>query len=189
LAFDLDATLRRLKPHRKYGPLLRRSDRDLPWLDDAPAIGTPVLLDSTVYVDTLQGYSPPVLDAFIRLRACNHSAVCLSELTHLFGRLDPRDPRTKGALATVRATIHDIPRHRLWAPDDECWGSAGILAGLLFRLGGYPAGAERKCVNDALIGLQARKLGIPVVSRNLADFDYLNQLLPDVRILLYRRVT
>lgn len=167
--------------------MVRRNDRALAWVDDAPKIGTPVLLDTTVYIDTLQGRSPAALDAFIRFRTCNHSAVCLSELTHAFGRLDPDDRRTKRALASIRDTILDIPAHRIASPDTEIWGMAGVLAGLLFRFGAYPAGAERKCLNDALVYLQARKLGVPVVTGNLKDFDYLNQLVPDGRVMLYRR--
>lgn len=62
-----------------------------------------------------------------------------------------------------------------------------MLAGVLFRLGSYAPGAEQRCLNDALVYLQGRKLGMPVVSANVADFDLLNQLVPDGRILLYRR--
>ena len=134
-----------------------------------------------------RGRSPTVLDTFISLRTCNHSSVCLSELTHLFGRLSPADLRTEGTLKVMAQTIRDIPAHRLTAPDAEMWGTGGILAGILFRLGQYPAGAERKCLNDALVYLQGRKLGWPVVTGNIRDFDLLNQLLPDGRILLYRK--
>jgi hypothetical protein len=84
-------------------------------------------------------------------------------------------------------TIRDIPAHRLSAPDAEMWGMGGILAGILFRLGQYAPGAERKCLNDALVYLQGRKLGWPVVTGNIRDFDFLNQLMPDGRILLYRK--
>ena len=187
MSFDLDAALRWLKPHRKHRPLKRRQDDKLTWVADVPPIGSPVLLDSTVYIDTLQGRSPPALDAIITLRTCNHSAVCLSELTHAFGRLSPSDPRTADALKVIGHTIRDIPVHRLAAPDIETWGAAGILAGILFRLGSYAAGAERKCLNDALVFLQGRKLGWPILTGNIADFDFLNQLVPDGRILLYRR--
>jgi predicted nucleic acid-binding protein len=168
-------------------PLERRQDEKLSWIADVPEMGSAVLLDSTVYIDTLQGRSPPALDAFITLRTCNHSAVCLSELTHAFGRLSPTDPRTAGVLKVIRQTIRDIPVHRLVAPDTETRGTAGVLAGILFRVGSYAAGAERKCLNDALIFLQGRKLGWPILTRNIADFDFLNQLVPDGRILLYRR--
>jgi hypothetical protein len=87
----------------------------------------------------------------------------------------------------MRQTIREIPTHRLVAPDTDTWGTAGILAGILFRLGTYAAGAEHKCLNDALIYLQGRKFGWPVLSANIVDFDFLNQLVPDGRILLYRR--
>jgi hypothetical protein len=85
-------------------PLRRRPDNDLVWVDRVPAAGAPVLLDTTVYVDTLQGWSPAALDAFISLRTCNHSSVCLSELTHAFGRLSPTDPRTDRSLEVIGQT-------------------------------------------------------------------------------------
>ncbi len=187
MGFDFDATLRWLKPQRVLRPLSPRPDDELPWIDDLPPVGSAVLLDTTVYIDTLQGRSPGALDAFIRLRTCNHSSVCLAELTHAFGRLSPADPRTPAALKVIGQTIRDIPAHRLTAPGADIWGGGGILAGQLFRLGSYSRGLERKCLNDALVYLQGRALGWPVVTANVADFDYLNQLVPDGRILLYRR--
>lgn len=68
------------------------------------------------------------------------------------------------------------------------WGEAGILAGELFRLSGAPKGAghKRKYLNDALIYLQARSIGISVLTGNVGDFDFLNQLAPGVPIILYR---
>lgn len=188
LSFDLDSTLRWLKPSRKKRPLRRRVDDKLTWIETVSTAGGPVLLDTTVYIDTLQGRSPESLDAFVSVRTCNHSAVCLSELTHAFGRLNPDDSRTRKALAVIGGTVRNIPAHRLTAPDTETWAEAGILGGLLFRLGGYAAGAERKCLNDALLHLQGRKNGWPIVTRNVTDFDFLNQLVPDGRILLYRRM-
>ena len=187
MGFDLSAVLRWLKPQRKRRPLSSRPDNKLGWVNQVPTIGAPVLLDTTVYIDTLQGRSPVALDKFISLRTCNHSSVCLSELTHLFGRLNPADPRTESVLDVIAQTIRDIPAHRLIAPDTEMWGVGGILAGTLFRLGQYAAGAERKCLNDALVYLQGRKFGWPVVTANIRDFDLLNQLVPDGRILLYRK--
>jgi phage I-like protein len=35
--------------------------------------------------------------------------------------------------------------------------------------------------------LQAQKLGFAVLTANIADFDYLLQLIPAGRVLLYRR--
>jgi len=156
-------------------------------MEDVPVAGAPVLLDTTVYIDILQGRSPEALDRLVSLRLCNHSAVCVAELTPAFGRLDPQDTRTAKALAAIAATIRDIPSHRLFAPDAEVWGSAGILAGLMFRLGDYPSGAERKCLNDALVFLQARKLGCAIVTGNAKDFTILTGLVPDGRAIVYRR--
>src|SRR5687768_16079000 len=82
LGFDLSDTLRSLKPHKYTGTLERRSDDDLPWAVDEPVIGGPLFLDTSVYLDVLQGRSPPEVDALLTYRLCHHSAVCLSELTH-----------------------------------------------------------------------------------------------------------
>ena len=38
------------------------------------------------------------------------------------------------------------------------WGEAGILSGIVARLGGYPAGRTQDDLNDALIFLQARQM-------------------------------
>ena len=59
-----------------------------------------------------------------------------------------------------------------------------MLAGLLFRLGGYQRGQERACLNDALIFLQAQRLGCVLRSANVRDFDLLDQLRRGGRMLL-----
>ena len=163
-------------------------DEDLPWVTDEPAIGGPLFLDTSVYLDVLQGRSPVEVDRLLTYRLCHHSSVCLSELTHAFGRLDPKHDSTKAALKTVAATVDDIPAHRLHAPDVVIWGQAGVLAGLLFRLSNLPKGEghERRFVNDALVFLQARQLGASVLTGNVRDFDFLTQILPTGRIILYR---
>jgi hypothetical protein len=66
-------------------------------------------------------------------------------------------------------------------------GSAGILAGLAFRLGGYKTGQERKLLNDALVFLQALEDGQVVLTVNVGDFDILMQLVPEGQVILYRR--
>lgn len=186
MPFELAATLRRLKPQRRVRPLPRRADGELQFVAGAARAGPPLLLDSTVYLDVLQGRSPAALDELIALRPCLHSTVCLAELTHAFGRLDPRHPGTASALAALAGVVEAIPPHRLTAPDSAVWGEAGVLGGLLFRLGGHAKGQERACLNDALIYLQARRLGCIVLTANIADFDRLNQIVMDGRILFYR---
>jgi hypothetical protein len=188
LGFDLSETLRSLKPQKHTGTLERRGDEDLPWVTDEPAIGGPLFLDTSVYLDVLQGRSPVEVDRLLTYRLCHHSSVCLSELTHAFGRLDPKHDSTKAVLETVAATVDEIPVHRLHAPDVVIWGQAGVLAGLLFRLSNLPKGEghERRFVNDALVVLQARQLGASVLTGNVRDFDFLTQILPTGRIILYR---
>jgi predicted nucleic acid-binding protein len=189
LSFDLAGSLRALKPQKRTGPLRRRPDGDLAWADAAPLIGGALLLDTSVYLDALRGSTPEAADGLLSYRVCHHSAVCLAELTRAFGRLDPAHPSTAATLATLGAVIADIPGRRLHAPASEAWGDAGMLAGVLFRLSGLPRGAghERRLLNDALIFLQARGLGASVLTANVRDFDYLEQLLPNGRVIFYRR--
>jgi hypothetical protein len=189
LSFDLAGSLRTLKPQKRTAPLRRRPDCDLCWADTAPLIGGALLLDTSVYFDALQGRTPAAADGLLSYRVCHHSAVCLAELTHAFGRLDPTHPSTKATLATLGGVIADIPGRRLHAPESGVWGEAGLLAGALFRLSGLPRGAghERKLLNDSLIFLQARRLGASVLTANVRDFDFLNQLAPDGRVIFYRR--
>ncbi|PWK66400.1 hypothetical protein C8K44_11433 [Aminobacter sp. AP02] len=188
LGFDLSEALRSLKPLKRMGTLERRADDDLPWVDDEPIVGGPLFLDTSVYLDVLQGRSPAEVDTLLTYRLCHHSAVCLSELTYAFGRLDPKHASTKSVLETIQATVDDIPEHRLHAPDAATWGQAGVLAGLLFRLSNLQKGEghERRFVNDALIFLQARQFGASVLTGNIRDFDYLSQIIPTGRVILYR---
>lgn len=186
MTFDLQGALRRLKPQRSAA-LRRRSDAELAFVEDEPLTGPPLLLDTCVYIDILQARDPGALRPLLNGRARRHSAVCLAELAHVFGRLDPSHPGTAKALAEVGGVIEsDIPRHRIEAPDVECWGAAGILGGLLFRLGGFQKGQEKALLADALILLQAAKSGCTVLTSNVAHFDLLNQLLPASRVLFYR---
>jgi hypothetical protein len=188
LAFDLRLTLRSLKPQKHSANLERRPDAELAWAADAAPVGGALLLDTSVYLDVLQGRTPQAVDDLLTYRLCHHSAVCLAELTHVFGRLDPAHPTTKSVLKAVGETIEDIPAHRLHSPDASVWGQAGIVAGLLFRLSGLPKGEghERRFLNDALIFHQAGLLGAAVLTGNIRDFDILGQLVPSGRVIFYR---
>lgn len=188
MAFDLRRTLRSLKPQKHVASLERRPDAELAWAADEAAVGGALLLDTSVYLDVLQGRTPQAVDDLLTYRLCHHSAVCLAELTHVFGRLDPAHPTTKSVQKAVGETIEDIPAHRLHSPDASVWGQAGIVAGLLFRLSGLPKGEghERRFLNDALIFHQAGLLGAAVLTGNVRDFDILGRLVPTGRVILYR---
>jgi predicted nucleic acid-binding protein len=85
--------------------------------------------------------------------------------------------------------IDDIPRHRL---DDAISAGvileAGILFGPVFRLGGFLPGQEVAALNDATIYLHALEHGYTVLTRNIRDFDFMNQIVPPGRVLFYRTV-
>lgn len=186
MSFDLDGILRRLKPSKRTEALVRRPPAELPFVDAQLGPGPELLLDTTVYLDGLQDRSPREVDRLMRMRICNHSAVCVAELTHAFGRLDPANAGTAAALDRCRDTIAMIRPHRLAEPSLNVWGAAWVLAGLAFRLGGFMKGQERKLLNDALVFLQSVEAGQTVLTGNIRDFDLLNQLVPDGRVVFYR---
>jgi predicted nucleic acid-binding protein len=187
LSFDLARAERALKPQGR-GTLKTRPESALRWADGEAKAGVPLLLDATVYIDVLQGSASEAACNLLRYRSIFHSAVCLAELTHAFGRLDPAYAGTRKALEALGGAIDDIPRHRLFAPDTDLWGKAGMLAGKALRMGRIPPGQgqERKLLNDSLIFLQARKVGAAVLTRNVRDFDMLEQLVPSGAAVFYR---
>lgn len=183
---DLARSLRRIKPERFSGSLGRRDDPDLDFVNTAPLVGPPLLLDTCVYVDNLEGSLPPRVEALLRTRTLMHLSVVLGELSHNFGRLDPKHPNTREHLDDLAGVIEDIPRHRL--EDAVSAGvllEAGILSGLVFRLGGFQPGQEVAALNDATIYLHALERGHTVLTRNIRDFDVMNQIVPSGRVLFY----
>jgi predicted nucleic acid-binding protein len=188
LSFDLQKAERALKPQAR-GALRARPEEELRWADAESKAGVPLLIDTTVYLDALQGRTSAAVDDLLRYRSIFHSAVCLAELTHAFGRLDPAHSGTRKALVALGGAIDDIPRHRLFAPDTDLWGKAGMLAGKALRLGRVPPGQgqARKLLNDSLIYLQARKVGAAILTRNVRDFDLLEQLVPSGAVIFYRQ--
>ena len=177
--------LRRIRPQRPVTGFRRRSVADLPTVQAPISAGPELLLDTCVYIDVLQGRSPEEVDGLLQARIVNHSTVCLAELTHLFGRLDPAHPGSAGVLREIRQVIEDIPAHRLSAPSADAMGQAGMLAGLVSRLSGD--GVDQSRLNDAALYLQASERGWIVLTRNVRDFEVFDQLLPTGRVLFYER--
>ena len=92
------------------------------------------------------------------------------------------------AVKQIIATIERRPSHRTITPDREIWIEAGILSGILARLQNYAAADRRRVMNDAMLFATARKHGLTVLTRNVMDFDLLQQLDPPVRVLFYARL-
>jgi len=183
----LARALRRIKPQRAANAIQRRPVSKFPVVRTPASAGTELLLDTCVYIDVLQGHTPASVDDLFEARIVNHSTVCLAELTHLFGRLDPAHPGTKGVLHEVRRTIEDMPGHRLSSPSMTAMGEAGMRAGLVARLSGADRGARPRLLNDASLYLQALENGWIILTRNVRQFDYFDQLLPADRVLFYEQ--
>ncbi len=184
MSFDLDACLRRLKPDKRTGPLSRRPASALAFMDDVDLVGPDLLIDTSVIIDVLQGKAPEKVDQILSARTAYHSTVVLSELTHLFGRLDPKHPETPTTLRSLKATIAGIPGHRLIAPTVRISAEAGILSGLIARMVSRPQ--DQTLLNDALLHCQAITEGFVLMTGNISDFDLLDQLMPG-RVIFYRK--
>lgn len=144
------------------------------------------MLDTTVYIDTLEGTIPTAVEALLAHRPINHLSVILGELSHHFGRLDPNHPNTRAALPALASVIEEIPLHRVESASPGVVLEAGILAGLLIRLGGLPRGSESTALTDATLCLHALEKGAVVLTRNIRDFDLLDQIAPTGRVIFYR---
>lgn len=185
-AFDLGAALRwaRFDPQKT---LARRGDDELPFADTSRTGGQGLLLDTCVYIDQMQDRSPQILDDLIARRQVNHSAVAIQELMHTVGVLNPSDARTAGVVAEIGKQVEAMPAHRIFVPDIEVLGRAALLSGVLCRLQGYGKDGKLRALQDCVLFLQARKLGLVVLTANVRDYDILLQLVPEGRALFYRQ--
>ncbi|SMF21296.1 hypothetical protein SAMN02982989_5841 [Xaviernesmea oryzae] len=183
--FDFKAALRwaRFDPQHT---LARRRDAELPFIGGEAEAGVELLLDTCVYIDGLQGRTPDVVIDLLGVRLSNHSSVAIQELMHTVGALDPKDPRSHGAIRQIGVTISAMRAHRTFVPDADVLGRAALLSGMLCRLQGYRRDARLRALQDCVLFLQAQKLGFTVLTANVSDFDYLLQLVPAGRALFYR---
>lgn len=106
---------------------------------------------------------------------------------HTVGVLDPADPRTNGVGKQIAVLVAAMLAHRTFTPHADVLARAALLSGMLCRLQGYHKDARLRALHDCVLFLQAQKLGFAVLTANIADFDYLLQLVPPGRVLFYRR--
>ncbi|MBZ9761753.1 hypothetical protein LB553_12835 [Mesorhizobium sp. CA8] len=85
----------------------------------------------------------------------NHSAICIQELAHTLGVLNPDDPGTPGVHRAVSEVIRSMPGHRILTPDADVLGRAAVLNGALCRLQGYRNDQKLRCLHDCTLYLQA----------------------------------
>lgn len=185
MSSEVRATLRRLKPEKHQRPLKRRPESELDFLGGGSRPAK-LLYDTTVYIDILQNRFPQDGEAMLRAAEAWHSPVTESELAATCGLLDPDHPGTRQVIEELTQIIERRPIHRTITPDSDIWREAGILSGMVARLQGFANDQRRRILNDALLFSSARKYGCTVLTRNLADFDFLQQLDPSGRVLFYK---
>lgn len=156
------------------------------FLEAVPEVGETLMLDACVYIDQLQGQLPTDAADRIMTRNAFHSSLALSEISFPFGRLDPDDTRTQGALDAIEDLISDIPDRRILTPSAETKSKGAILAGVMARILGYTADQRRKGLMDAFLAAHAVQQNLLLVTRNIADFDRLNQLDSKLKVAFYR---
>ena len=187
MRIDLRRSLRRIKPQKWTGSLAPRHANDLDFVESAEPFGPPLLLDTCVYLDTLEGRLPAAAKDLIRSRPLRHVSVVLGELTHFFGRLAP-SPASAAILQKLGSSIEFIDPDQLNEPTAGVSLEAGILCGLVFRLGVFQSGQEVSALIDATIFLHALENGLTILTRNYRDFDRMNQIMPATKVLFYRPV-
>jgi predicted nucleic acid-binding protein len=184
LSSDLSRLLRRLRPHQQLKPPLPRSKKQLDYLHRVAAVPK-LLYDSTVYIDLLQDRFPRSLEGLLKAADSWHSTVTEAELVALCGLLRPDHPETASVVATITASIESRQEYRILTPDREVWAAAGLLSAILSRLQQRSRTDRILLLNDALLLETARKHGLAVLTRNVKDFDLLQQLEPTARVLFY----
>jgi len=145
-----------------------------------------LLYDTTVCIDVLQGRFPVTGQLMLRAVEAWHSPVTEAELASGVGLLDPSHPKTRRLIDEIAGVLDRRPIQRTIAPDAAIWREAGILSGTLARLLGLDKAQRRRLLNDALLFVTARRHGCTLLTRNVSDFDFMQQLEPAGRVLFYR---
>jgi len=186
LSSEFQASLRRLGPEKQNKSLRRRADSDLEFIETSTFRPAKLLYDTTVYVDILQDRFPKRGELMLRAVDTWHCPVTESELAAACGLLDPAHPGTRKTIEEIAGLIDRRPVQRTLMPDQKTWREAGLLSGILSRVQAYEKNQRRRVLNDALLYVTARQHGCTVLTRNVSDFDLLQQLDPSGRVLFYR---
>lgn len=186
MSSELWRILRRYKPERRTRPLQRRADSELDFLETIRVRPAKLLYDTTVYIDVLRDQFPVTGQQMMRAVEAWHSPVTEAELISAVGLLEPQHSRTRTVIDKIGAVIDQRPTQRTIVPDVMVWREAGILSGILARLQGFDKAQRRRLMNDALLFVTARRHGCTLLTRNVSDFDLMQQLEPAGRVLFYR---
>ena len=183
---DIETLLRRCRHALSKSELILRTDDALDFLADGDMTGEQIMLDTCVYIDQMQGRLPDAVAQRVEARTSVHSPIVLGELSFLFGNLEPRDVRTKAALAAIQAMLSAIGEHRIIPLTHEDTMRGMILSGCVARLLNHQGASRRNLQNDSILAAHAARTGNLLVTRNIADFDRLSQLEPRLKVSFYR---
>jgi predicted nucleic acid-binding protein len=183
---EFEASLRRIKLEKRNKPLQRRPDSALEFIETSAVRPPKLLYDTTVYIDILQNRFPKDGELMLRAADAWHSPVTEAELAAACGLLDPDHLQTRKIIEEIATLIDRRPVQRTVMPDQNVWREAGILSGILARLQGHEKDQRRRTLNDALLYVSARRSGCTILTRNVGDFDFLQQLDPAGGVLFYR---
>ncbi len=186
MSSELWRSIRRYKPERHTRPLQRRADSELDFLETIRVKPAKLLYDTTVYIDVLRDQFPMTGQLMLRAVEAWHSPVTEAELISAVGLLEPDNSRTRPVIDKIAAVIDQRPMQRTIVPDVIVWREASILSGILARLRGFDKDQRRRLMNDALLFVTARRHGCTLLTRNVSDFDLMQQLEPAGRVLFYR---
>jgi predicted nucleic acid-binding protein len=180
LSIDLRETLRRRKPEWRYLRLTARRPHELTGVEGFAASGRALLMpDTNVYIRAAAGTLPALVQDLVERSLLFHCSVCLGELATGVAKAKPSLPSWSALCDHYVALFRSIPRARLLNPDAQVWSDAGVVAGILARTQGFQRHQRKECLNDALIYLTAAKAGLPVLTADRRQFDFIQQLAPE----------
>ena len=178
MSIDLQKSLRRLKPAKNIVQLQPRPDAALqPAASLEVSTQNKFLLDTNVLIRHAAGELPPhVLDLITQAIILYQCTVCISEICVGLSHRNVAHPNWVKECSYWNAEFATYSEARILEPDDEIWVEAGLVTGSLSRLQHYSKTQMKDALNDALIYLTAAKYGVPVLTENRIDFDFIQQL-------------
>jgi hypothetical protein len=158
----------------------------LPMDPAAVAVDAMLLLDTTVYIDSVkQSGLPPGVAALISSRIVRHSKLCIGDLAFGLGGLDPAHSQTIQNQSVIASLLEMISDDTVVELSPAGWAKAGALAGTLTRMQGFALDRRRALFIDAAIFVTAQEAGLTLVSGNISDMDLLLQVGGPADIILY----
>lgn len=152
--------------------------------DLRPRQGTRMLVDTGVYIAEAAGRLPAALSEKLARIELHHCSVCLTEIAVGLTNRDVSATTWPTECEYWNGVFSKLPPRRIHVPDQQVWVAAGILTGILTRTQGFQPHQRKDALNDALIFMTSLKAGLPVLTENRRDFDWLQQLVPSGRFYL-----